>query len=131
MTFEEATAKFEQNYKKYFGDGEISRHDLDHDTEKKFVDDVSTIYEEYGFAREFESPFDLYPDQKAHEGQSFKVLGRVEEGPDWDLESLPAWNIVFNDGFTMAAYPEEICRHDKEDDDRYNAFITSQYYSQR
>ena len=114
MTFEETTAKFEQNFRKYFGNGETCRYDLDHDTEKKFVEDVSDIYEEYGFASEFESPFDLYQEQKEHEGQPFEVIGRVEEGPDWDLESLPAWKIRFSDGFTMEAYPEEICKYEKE-----------------
>lgn len=131
MTFEETTVKFEQNLRKYFGDGEINRNNLDHETEKRFIDDVYAIYEEYGFASRFESPFNLYPEQQEHEGQTFEVIGRVEEGPNWDLESLPAWNIKFADGFTMEAYPEEICRYDKEDDDRYDAFITSQYYGQR
>lgn len=114
MTFEETTVRFEQNFHKYFGNGEISRHDLDHDTEKQFVDDVFEIYEGYGFAEEFESPFDLYPDQKEHEGQPFEVISRVVEGPKWDLESLPAWNIRFADGFTMEAYPEEICQYEIE-----------------
>lgn len=31
-----------------------------------------------------------------------------EEGKEWDLKSLPAWKIEFEDGHKMNAYPEEI-----------------------
>lgn len=36
------------------------------------------------------------------------MIGRCEEGKEWDLESLPAWKIEFEDGHKMNAYPEEI-----------------------
>ena len=40
------------------------------------------------------------------------MIGRCEEGKEWDLESLPAWNIEFEDGHKMSAYPEEIYLND-------------------
>ena len=34
------------------------------------------------------------------------------QGKEWDLESLPAWKIEFEDGHKMSAYPEEIYLND-------------------
>ena len=51
-------------------------------------------------------------EDKKYIGKPFKVIGRCEEGKEWDLESLPAWNIEFEDGHKMSAYPEEIYLND-------------------
>lgn len=105
---------FDEIWKKYFPQGNGCRGVLDVETERCLVNDIFLAYEEVGFTDIFISPFDLYPFQKEHEGQSFEVISRVEEGPKWDIESLPAWNIRFPDGFVMEAYPEEICKYERE-----------------
>ena len=55
---------------------------------------------------------ELNDEDKKYIGKPFKVIGRCEEGKEWDLESLPAWNIEFEDGHKMSAYPEEIYLND-------------------
>lgn len=54
-----------------------------------------------------------YDGERKYVGMKFMVLGRVKEITEdkdgADLECLPMWNIQFENGDTMAAYPEEIC----------------------
>ena len=51
--------------------------------------------------------------ERKYVGMKFTVLGRVkdiaEDKDGADLECLPMWNIQFENGDMMAAYPEEIC----------------------
>lgn len=42
-----------------------------------------------------------------HDGFDVKEISEDKDGAD--LECLPMWNIQFENGDTMAAYPEEIC----------------------
>lgn len=68
-------------------------------------------YEKEGFDEAFHSP---YHDKSGYEGKLFKVISRCRTdglaGESWDDECLPAWNIRFEDGATIQAFPEEICR---------------------
>lgn len=102
---------FKELHKAYgFNNGERTRDNLSHEEEKNFVKDCFEIYEHIGFAETFGTP---YTGEKHLVGKKFAVLNRVkelsEDSNGADLECLPMWNIRFEDGFEMAAYPEEIC----------------------
>ena len=85
-----------------------TRDEMSTDREREFLKDLYDTYEAVGFADEFWSPFDTRDEDKKYIGQPFKVIGRCEEGKEWDLDSLPAWKIAFEDGHQTCAYPEEI-----------------------
>ena len=84
------------------------RDEMTIDEERRFVEECFNAYEEIGFANKFWSPFDLYDKDKPYVGLPFTIIGRCKEGKDWDIASLPAWKIRFEDGHEMEAYPEEI-----------------------
>lgn len=93
---------------------EISRDDMTREQEIEFVNGWFDKYEKEGFSKIFVSPFDIGGDIK-RQGTPFKVLGRIRPMTDTDngndtadLSSLPMWQIQFEDGVTMGAYPEEI-----------------------
>ena len=71
-------------------------------------------YEAIGFKDVFDYPGTDYKDLQ---GLRFKVIGRVpslEDDPNGtEPENLPMWDIVFENGERMAAYPEEICLSDR------------------
>ncbi len=110
--------EFVELHKKYgFDNPNKSRDDLLEDEERNFVNDCFDIYEHIGFAETFGTP---YTGEKKYEGMRFSVLGRVEEITEdkengADLECLPMWNIQFENGDIMAAYPEEICLAERKD----------------
>ena len=103
-------------YDRYFSGDVSCREDMDIETERKWISDMFDAYEKTGFVDTFSTPFDLLPGQEKYLGQKFKVVRRVEEGKDsWDLCCLPAWVIQFDNGDTLEAYPEEICKVEQED----------------
>lgn len=85
----------------------ISREDMTKEEEKTFVEYWFNKYEEEGFLEKFHV---VYGGMDDYKGKKFKVLSRCKEGTFWDLETLPAWNIEFEDGEKLEAYPEEICK---------------------
>lgn len=85
-----------------------ARDEMSVDRASDFLKDLYDAYEAVGFVNKFWTPFDLHDEDKSYVGKPFKVIGRCEEGKEWDLESLPAWKIEFEDGHKMDAYPEEI-----------------------
>lgn len=101
MTWDELNKKYPE-----------ARYEMDNERERAFLKDCYSAYKTVGFADKFWSPFDLKDEDKKYIGKPFKVIGRCEEGKEWDLESLPAWNIEFEDGHKMSAYPEEIYLND-------------------
>ena len=79
--------------------------------ERKRVEMLFDKYESTGFAETFGTPYD---GERKYVGMKFEVIGRVKEITEdrengADLECLPMWNIRFDNGEEMAAYPEEIC----------------------
>lgn len=107
---------FRTIYEHYFTDNVSCREDMDIETERKWVSDMFDAYEQTGFVDTFSTPFDLNHGQEKYVGQKFKVVRRLEEGKDpWDLCCLPAWVIKFDNGDTLEAYPEEICKAEKEE----------------
>ena len=103
---------FEELHKHYgIYENGITRDELDYETEKAFVNDCFDTYEHIGFAETFGTP---YTGENHLVGKKFVVVSRVKEiTEDYhngaDLECLPMWNIRFEDGFEMSAYPDEIC----------------------
>lgn len=91
----------------------VYREDMTVEEEKIFVNYWFDKYESEGFSKVFCSPFD-FPDENStkYNGKKFEVIGRVnpldEDANGAYLEFLPMWTIKFKDGYTMAAYPEEI-----------------------
>ena len=88
------------------------RHEMTKARERAFLKDLYDTYESDGFADKFWSPFYVSDIHRKYVGQPFTVIGRCEEGKEFDLESLPVWKIRFEDGHEMCAYPEEINLHD-------------------
>ena len=74
---------------------------------EEYIEDCFDMYETEGFTDTFNSPYEQYRELN---GMPFKVLrrGSVEDG--WDIETLPAWKITFEDGLIIDAFPEEICK---------------------
>ena len=107
----------ELHKKNGFDNPNKSRDDLSEDEERNFVNDCFDTYEKIGFADTFGTP---YTGEKKYKGMRFTVLGRVKEITEdkengADLECLPMWNIQFENGDIMAAYPEEICLAERKD----------------
>lgn len=71
-------------------------------------------YEKTGFLDTFDSPYET---GHKYNGMRFKVLSRCGEG--WDSECLPAWNIQLENGDKLEAYPEEICKSERDDSREY------------
>ena len=86
-------------------DSNVSREEMTVEEERAFVNYWFDLYEETGFLDKFHQ---VYNETEKFNGKPFEVLSRCKEG-EWDLECLPAWNIKFNNGDTLEAYPEEIC----------------------
>jgi len=98
-----------------FNDHTFTRDDMSKEREKEWVDFCYEAYEADGFAETFGTP---YSGERKYLGMKFDVLGRVpliEDDFDngAELECLPMWNIRFEDGTEMAAYPEEICNTER------------------
>lgn len=76
--------------------------------ELEYVKDAFDTYEALGFKETFNSP---YAENETYGNTPFMVLGRCSyEEDNFDLEVLPMWHILFPDGQTLDAYPEEICQ---------------------
>ena len=101
MTWDELNKKYPE-----------ARDEMDIEREREFLKDLYDTHETVGFTNKFWTPFDLNDKNKSYVGKPFKVIGRCNESDKWDLESLPAWKIEFEDGHKMYAYPEEIYLND-------------------
>lgn len=67
-------------------------------------------YESIGFRKRFHSPYEM---ESKYNGMPFKVVGRIPYDTEYaDPKNLPMWRISFDNGDTIDAYPEEICRID-------------------
>lgn len=89
---------------------DISRENMTVEEERMFVEYWFNNYEETGFLEKFHQVYDETDD---FNNKPFKVLSRCKEG-EWNLECLPAWNIKFENGDTLEAYPEEICKLEQD-----------------
>lgn len=80
---------------------------LNEEQYKEYVDDAFALYESEGFHTDFFAS--QYTDSKGYNGSKFEVIRRCTTEDNFDLESLPAWVIRFEDGVEIEAFPEEIC----------------------
>lgn len=86
----------------------MERHEMDFETELCFVSDCFDAYEESGFADAY---MDVHGQTPEHNGMKFEIVRRLEYSTsECDLECLPMWEIRFEDGYVMDAYPEEITK---------------------
>ena len=81
-----------------------SREEMTVDREREFVNACFELYEKEGFSEKFWSPFG---DHKDRFGASFEIIGRCTK-ENCHIDVLPMWNIRFEDGTVIGAYPEEI-----------------------
>ena len=110
-----------------FLDGCFTREQMTEEREREWVDFCFEAYESDGFKDTFGTE---YTGESSLIGKKFKVISRVSvlsDDPEGaELECLPMWNIEFEDGFTMAAYPEEICLSETQEYKKKNAkYFTS------
>lgn len=84
--------------------------------EKAFVGDCYRLYEKEGFNKKFWSNGG---DFKQYHGKAFSVIGRtpIYDGNNRgaDLECLPMWQIRFEDGTEISAYPDEVIPSEMKD----------------
>jgi hypothetical protein len=80
------------------------RDEMTKDQEREFVSQWYKNYEQGGFTKTFFSPYSEYENRI---GQRFSVVRRLSE-EEADLECLPMWEIMFEDGEKICVYPEEI-----------------------
>ena len=80
------------------------REEMSEKIERDFVNDCFDLYEQEGFSEKFWTSDEKY---QKYIGQKFKVLNRTPEKRN-DLCTLPLWDIEFEDGTQLTAYPEEI-----------------------
>lgn len=111
---------FDRN--KYFPEfigGTFTRDDMSCEREREWVDFCYEAYEADGFKETFG---DEYTGDREYRGKRFIVISRVAEGEGGvDLESLPMWNIKFEDGTIIDAFPEEICLSETPEYKKRNA----------
>lgn len=87
------------------------RVEMDEKEEKEFVNDCFELYEKEGFANTFWSQDSDY---RMYQGKAFIVVGRtpIYDGKNdgADLTCLPMWDIRFEDGTGISAFPDEVIR---------------------
>lgn len=87
------------------------REEMGFDEEVSFVEDCFDTYEAIGFCETFDTP---YEDYAKYKGMTFTALGRVSYSKgEADIETLPMWHIKLENGKEIDAYPEEICKAER------------------
>lgn len=79
---------------------------LENDGWDEYVNDCFDMYEYYGFRKTFRTP---YEQLSKYRGMKFEVIGRATE-KEFDVTTLPAWRVRFENGNEEWAYPEEVCK---------------------
>lgn len=93
--------------------GNVNVDDLTYEQLLEFKNDCFSMYEETGFIKKFDSPYDdIGGGMHEHNGMAFKVIRRATT-EECDLEAMPLWFIEFENGDTAYCYPEEICKIEK------------------
>lgn len=84
----------------------VDRYDMSEEETALFINYWFDEYERTGFCETFHA---IYGDFKEYDGKRFAVVERCNE-LNADFDALPMWNIKFEDGNVIGAFPEEICR---------------------
>ena len=82
------------------------RAEMDWETEYACVQDLFDTYDAIGFRNTFKN-LSIY---EQYDGMRFKVLRRLEDASYIDIELQPMWEIQFEDGERIDAWPAEICK---------------------
>lgn len=85
----------------------VSFMQITDDEFREYIEDCFNMYETEGFHTDrFNAQ---YKRDLPYKDKPFEVVRRCTEGDVILFELLPAWDIKFEDGTTIIAYPEEIC----------------------
>ena len=90
--------------------------DMTEEELRAFVNYWFGEYERTGFVNEFLARYSDYREQ--YNGQPFEVIGRCGEDT-YDLKVLPVWRIRLECGVEIVAHPEEICKLERDNQDRH------------
>ena len=82
----------------------MCRDEMTKEQERDFVNDCFDLLEKEEFSKVFWSNGGDYEE---YHNKPFKVLRRLDE-ESCELECLPMWEIQFEDGTEIHAYPDEI-----------------------
>lgn len=82
----------------------MDREDMSESQQIEFLEHCYKLYEREGFAKKF---WCNSSDFEGRIGETFKVVRRIWQ-EDADLDSLPMWEIQFEDGSTTVAWADEI-----------------------
>lgn len=105
LTCEEFNKKWNgPAYDAMINSGNVKEH-------RKYITDCYNMYETEGFCKTFQT---TYTDYQKYNGMKFKKLRRAKSSDGFELETLPAWYIEFEDGVHIFALPEEICKIERE-----------------
>lgn len=108
--------KREKKHKKILAEfnktwNDINVDELDDEQLRKYKNACFELYEKTGFLSLLDSPYVEESDNL--NGKPFKVIKRATED-EADLEVMPLWLIMYEDGQTAYCYPEEITILEKE-----------------
>ena len=92
--------------------GHVHASQMTTEERKRFNEDLFDLYEKTGFADTFQT---TYSDRLPRNGETFEVVRRASEEDDIEPEALPMWLIRFDDDLTDFAYPEEITKLAREE----------------
>lgn len=88
----------------------VDRYDMSEEEAALFINYWFEEYERTGFCETFHA---IYGDFKEYDGKRFAVVERCNE-LNADFDALPMWKIRFGDEKVICAFPEEICRLERE-----------------
>ena len=91
------------------------RDQMSEERERQFVFDCFDAYEQSD--KVAETFWNQGGDYKQYIGKPFSIIGRSTE-KDVHLSVLPMWNIKFDDGTEIAAYPDEIFEREQKENGR-------------
>lgn len=91
------------------------RDEMTIEREREFVNDCFDVYENEKLADTFWSQGGDYKDRI---GKPFRIVSRCKEWNGFDLCVLPMWQIIFEDGFLLDAYPDEIFEREQKENGR-------------
>ena len=77
----------------------------------EYANDCFDMYETEGMCDTFESPYDSL---KKYNGMTFTIVRRCTMDDGYDCETLPTWRIKLSNGEEIDAYPEDICKIERE-----------------
>lgn len=103
--------EFNKKWDKPAYDALMANNDNWEENYRKYIEDCFDMYETEGFCDTFKTP---YQSIKKYNGMKFKVLRRATTDDGFDLETLPVWEIQYENGEKFMGFPEEICKIERK-----------------